>query len=149
MISSMSEIEEELDGGIVMDQLRHSEVNHYNDRDYVSYTNFGKSGNDWVNLLSRQKVHLDDPSPRTSHLSPEPGTISDLASPLNRSESMTNLASEHSSTTDVECGVPGGLSFLPPVSTFRNCIQKHSFSLFSTDSDSFLTFLICIPRIVA
>lgn len=96
MISSMSEIEEELDGGIVADHMRRSDVNRFIDHDYVSFSNFGKSGNEWVNLLSRQKMAIDEASPHaTSHLSPEPSGISDLTS-FEYSQRLPSLESSSS-----------------------------------------------------
>ncbi|KAF7259796.1 hypothetical protein EG68_03011 [Paragonimus skrjabini miyazakii] len=120
MLTNMGEIEEELDEDVVADHLRGSDLNNY-DHGYLQFANFDKTSDaNWASILSRQKTTLDETSPQTaSHLSPEPASISDLASPLTGSESVTNMVGEQPSSTDIDCGIPVGTNFLPPVSTFE------------------------------
>ncbi|TGZ57197.1 hypothetical protein CRM22_009980 [Opisthorchis felineus] len=80
MMTNIGEMDEDLDEGVVADHLRGTDVNRYPEHNYLTFTNFEKADANWTNLMSRQKTSIEETSPQTSHLSPEPNSISDLAS---------------------------------------------------------------------
>ncbi|GAA50159.1 microphthalmia-associated transcription factor, partial [Clonorchis sinensis] len=117
MMTNIGEMDEDLDEGVVADHLRGTDVNRYPEHNYLTFTNFEKADANWTNLMSRQKTSIEETSPQTSHLSPEPNSISDLASPVTGSGSIINMV-EQPSSTDLEC-LPLESNFVPPVSTFE------------------------------